>query len=34
MRLSEQEVVEMMAEVDSNQDGKLNYEEFIVLFSN
>lgn len=33
MRLSVDEVEEMIAEVDKNRDGKLNYEEFIVLFS-
>jgi len=33
MKLSEAEVEEMIAEVDKDADGKLNYEEFIVLFS-
>jgi len=33
MKLSNDEVEEMIAEVDKNADGKLNYEEFIILFS-
>jgi len=33
MKLSNDEVEEMLAAVDKNADGKLNYEEFIVLFS-
>ena len=27
------QVEEMIAEVDKNADGKLNYEEFIIIFS-
>ena len=33
MKLTEEEVTEMIAEVDEDQDGKINFNELVKLFT-